>query len=206
MNYTTIREQYEKKGYKFYTKPYDLNIGGYRSIESESNSFDDLIFVAFTNGDGEGCLVTFPATTDPGKYWLQNPMNKNGTLIVCPGQFPGCYKIGLHGKSGPNPYRALEQIGKMLYVRDNDKNSKLDFSLYRDPIKKAAFSFVDNCKSNLHRASKWQAVRFVERYSAGCQVIQKPGDFETLLALCDKQVKAGFGDIFTYTLFDEFDD
>jgi len=143
----------------------------------------------------------YPATTDPGKHFLQNPLNKDGTLIMVPGYHERAYQKGLHGRSGNNPYPALEQVAPMKYVRDNNKDMVLDFSLYKDPANIIAGIY----KSNIHRASQYKVVQLIEQHSAGCQVIQRLSDFNRLMALVDKQIEHGHGDVFSYTLLEETD-
>lgn len=193
-----------RKGYKFFSRGvYNLNIIGIRSNNSQSDKFDDEIHVLYKDKNGKKCHEIFPCTTDPGKHWLLNPMNKNGTIIIVPGQYRGVYRIGVHGRSRPNTaYKALEQVKPMTYVRDNSKDSELDFELYSDTGRKFEIS---NCKTNIHRASKWKNLLNIGRYSAGCQVIQDPILFKRLISLCKLQIKHGQGENFTYTLLEEKD-
>jgi hypothetical protein len=191
----------KKKKYAFFENGnFNLNIIGVRSKESESDKFDDFILVAYKQNN-VWQLKKYEATTDPGKHYLMNPLNKNGTLILVPDQHKGAYFIGKHGINSGNPYEALQQKAPMKYVLDNSRDSKLDFSLYNDP--KNIFSAVR--ATNLHRASKWKKLLNVGLYSAGCQVIQDPKHFEELMKLCNLQVSNGLGNSFTYTLLEEKD-
>jgi hypothetical protein len=176
-----------------------LNIFSIRSSESQSNKFDDLTVGFYHDPQGECHILIFDSTTDPGKYWLQNPSNREGTAIMVPDQYFDVYAIGVHGRTGKNPYEAFEQIDKMKYVRDNNKDMTLDFSLMND--KKNIF--WANIKSNIHRASKNILAQLVEKYSAACQVIQSASNFESLLQAGKKQVLATGRKTFDYTLFTE---
>lgn len=190
------------KDYRIFSEgAYDLNIIGIRSNNSKSDSFDDLICVLYKDESGIWKLEKFQATTDPGKHWLLNPMNKNGTIIMVPGQYRGAFQLGLHGISGSNPYQALRQIKPIFYVRDNNKDLNLDFSLYE----KKENIFEDICNTNIHRTSSWKRVLNIGKYSAGCQVIQDPKHFQRFIELCILQDKWGHGDKFTYTLLEEKD-
>ncbi len=192
-----IKTRYRNNGYTFHEKENQVNIYGIRSKNSISDKFDDVIGM-FVVINGKEIHLTFPATTDPGKNWLLTPMRKDGCAIMVPGQYKGLYKIGLH-----KDYKALQQIGKAQYVRDNDKNSTIDFSLYRDPEKRKAHIFFDNIASNIHRASKNAIVQYVGLYSAGCQVLQRDSDLQSLLSYCENQVANGWPNLFDYTLFEE---
>jgi hypothetical protein len=118
---------------------------------------------------------------------------------MVPDQYFDVYTIGIHGRTGLNPYEAFEQIGPMKYVRDNNKDLKLDFSLMND--KKNIF--WANIKSNIHRASKLIIVQVIEKYSAACQVIQSASNFESLLEAGRNQINKTGVKKFNYTLFTE---
>lgn len=197
MTYQQLKELYLSHGHKFREEDKALNIFGARSNVSQSNKFDDVIGCAW-KFDGNENIFQCKATTDPGKYYLQNPMNVNGTIIIVPGQYIECYEKGLHA----GKYDALRQCAKMSYVRDFNKDLELDFSLYRDVAKRRTHIFWGINGTNLHRASEWQIVQFVEKYSAGCQVVQDVKDFNFLIGLRDMSILAGYTK-FDYTLFEE---
>ena len=52
--------------------------------------------------------------------------------------------------------------------------------------------------------SKWGIVNYVNKFSAGCQVVKEPGDFREFILLCEKSLEF-FGDGFSYTLLEEKD-
>lgn len=185
----------KKKGYKLFTGPYNLNLIGIRSKESKSDSFDDTFCVLYENRNKEVILETFPCTTDPGKHYLLNPLNTKGCAIMVPDQYLGVYVVGNHTN-----YEALRQVKPMKYVRDNNKDSKLDFSLYKDEKN----IYTEIALTNIHRASAWKNLLNIGMYSAGCQVIQSPTDFQRLMELAHLQCKSGVNS-FSYTLLEETD-
>jgi hypothetical protein len=198
-----LRSVMISKGYLFFDKGiFNLNIVGVRSLNSESNKFDDFLLVAYKDASFQWVLKEYQITTDPGKPGLLRPSNPGGTAVIVPGQYPGAYMVGIHGRSKPagRRYEALEQVGKMNYVRDNTRDSKIDFALWKDP--KNVFSAV--LKTNIHRAGRWAIQRLVEVYSEGCQVFQDPVKFDEFMELCKKS--AGIHvNRFTYTLLLEED-
>lgn len=198
MNYSEVKQKYLSKGYKFRTEKMALNTFGIRSKESQSDKFDDIGGCAFVNQVGEQHLTLFSMTTDPGKHWLQNPMNKDGTIILVPGQYIETYGEGLHN----GEYDCFKQIKEMYYVRDYNKDSKLDFELYRNPQSLKIRGFWGLNGTNLHRASAIKNLLSVGMYSAGCQVIQKPSDFNQLIELRKASSYWGFK-AWDYTLFEE---
>lgn len=201
-NINQIKKIFEKKNYQFFTldKIYNLNIIGIRNSSNIPNSFNDTLLVIYKDSNKQERIQSFECTTDPGLYWLQHPINIEGTLILVPGQYRNCYQLGIHGRTSSNPYKALEQVGNMIYVRDADRDNVLDFELMKDPKKIVTGVF----KTNLHRANEAHESIQVDKWSAGCQVVADPIDFATLMNLCDKSAEL-YGNKFTYTLINQED-
>jgi len=198
MTYKEIENLYLNKGYKFRKEKMALNPFGIRSKTSQSDKFDDLGGVAWIDENGQETLFNFWMTTDPGKHWLQNPMKAEGTIIIVPGQYIEVYEKGLHN----GKYDCFKQCKPMYYVRDYNKDTTLDFSLYRDKEQLKIRGFWAIQGTNLHRASEWKIVELIGPYSAGCQVVQKPETFKKLIGLRDKSILQGYKR-FDYTLFEE---
>lgn len=179
-----------KKGYKAFLRPFELNIVGVRSDSTKPNSFDDSIYVFYRNREGALVSRHFPATTDPGTYWLQNPMNPQGTAILKQGQYIGTYAIGMHrGK-----YKALVQQRPVTVLRDYDRNATLDFLNGKEDT--GLFGI------NIHHAAEEGTTKTVDRYSAGCQVFANINDFNQFMQLCERH-RLLYGNEFTYALLDE---
>ena len=85
----------KESGYVLNTKPYQLNIVGMRSKSTNSNRFDDEIHVFYKKPNGKWNYHIYPATTDPGTFWLSNPSYPQGTAILAQGQYKNAYAIGL---------------------------------------------------------------------------------------------------------------
>lgn len=182
----------KSKQYRVYLndkQPYNLNIIGVRSVNSVPNQFDDWMFV-FWRYHGEDVLKQYRITTDPGLYYLKNPMNVNGTAILPPGQYANCFKIGLHN----GKYEALVQAKPITVIRDFNRDGKLDF----DSARKDTGMFG----INIHRAG--EDSQTVDRWSAGCQVFQRMDEFEEFMEDCRK-ARDIWGNSFTYTLLEEAD-
>lgn len=180
-----------RKGYQFFdTGNYNLNLIGIRAADQKSNAFNDCVAVAF-RFDGTPCCLVFAATTDPGGYWREQPANVAGTAIVVPGQYPGLWSIGKHRGS----YTALVQRGPITVYRDNNRDAVLD----TDTPKESGY-FGINC----HRAAQYLPPNTVDRWSAGCQVLRNPLDFDLLMALC-RRAEPLWGNRFSYTLMEEAD-
>lgn len=181
-------------GHKVFTRgSYNLNIIGVRSPSRTPNKFDDRLHVVYWDGDGKLAHNSWRITTDPGTYWLENPMNVAGTAILCPGQYRGVYKLGQH-----RGYDALVQRGgKVKVYRDDNRDDVLDHD--EDNAAEGYFGI------NIHRASTREGGSTrVNKWSAGCQVFADPSDFAVFLSTVKLQTKYHpTWTRFTYTLIEE---
>ena len=193
LTYDFIKTLYLKNNFPFWTKPFDLNIGGIRTLSKVPNEFNDYIFEAYNDENGLPHVRVNAATTDPGLYWLAHPMNDKGCAILKKGYYHACWEEGMHlGK-----YKALVQVGPMTVYRDNNRDSNLDIIPGTEDT--GLFGI------NHHRASEWDTLPEVGQYSAGCQVTQAPYNFANELILFDLQIQNGHGSKFSYALFEEAD-
>jgi len=188
-----IQKVMSSKGYDFFTKgDYNLNIIGFRNPNLIANSFDDTLGLYYKE-NGEWVIKCYPITTDAGTYWLQNPMNINGTAILVPNQYSSVYSIRKH----LNQYDALCQTnGVVETYRDNDKDKILDMK--KETITKGMYGI------NIHRSNPYTESAEVGKWSAGCQVFKKVTDFNEFMKICYKS-KELWGNRFTYTLLLESD-
>ncbi len=184
----------KEAGHKvFVTGQYNMNIIGIRSKSRIANAFDDQMHVIYFDENDNLCHHKWVITTDPGTYWLENPMKVEGTAILVAGQYRGVYKVGLH-----KGYEALCQRGGTVKVwRDGDRNETLDMEV--DSQVEGYFGI------NIHRATtRQEGSRNVEKWSAGCQVFQKPDDFANFMEIVKKQTEAHpTWTKFTYTLLED---
>jgi len=194
LTYDKIKAAYKKLGYVFHDEPCRLNIGGVRALNLSTNKFDDVIFCAYVSEIGVKILVYAQATTDPGTYYLKNPLNEKGCALLKEGQYLNSHKQGLHRGA----YPALVQCGELVVYRDNDKNGV--FNILPSSIERGFGYGI-----NIHRASGAGVVDLVNKYSAGCQVFNKAEDLDYLLVLCDKQEQKTKIKTFDYTLLSEAD-
>ena len=185
-----IQATLQRQGFTMYNRPFELNIVGVRSNNTIANTFDDFINVFFKTNDGTWQFHQFAATTDPGTYWLKNPLNPQGTAILKHGQYIGSHHIGLHrGK-----YLALVQQRPITIIRDYDRNANLD--LMNGKEQTGIFGI------NIHHASVNGTTKTVDKYSAGCQVFANINDFNLFMQLANRH-KGLYGNNFTYTLLDD---
>jgi hypothetical protein len=178
-----------RNGYQLYTRPYELNIVGLRSENTIANRFDDEIHVFYKTAKGNWQYHIFKATTDPGTYWLLNPMQPQGTAILAQGQYLNAYQIGLHR----GQYTALVEQKPVTVIRDYDRNAKLDFNNGQKTTGEYGI--------NIHRAMVHGDTLKVDNWSAGCQVFENGEAFQLFMQLCE-QHRSLYGNQFTYTLID----
>ena len=186
-----IRSLFDKKGFAFFdgAKAFNLNIVGIRSPISDANDFDDRMIVVYRDDALEWVCDAFVITTDPGKKYLNRPINVAGAAILCPGQYRGVYEIAKHR----GQYDALcQRGGKVKVWRDNNKDDTLDHDVDVDD---GWFGI------NIHRAHPLRELEKVNGYSAGCQVFSSPSQFRDFMQLA-KRSEHIFGNSFTYTLID----
>ena len=184
---------FKDKGYAWFTKgSYNLNIIGIRSNNNKvTDKYDDILVVDYNTNNGHK-RVCYTITTEPGKYYMQNLCNPKGAAILVPGQYRGCWQIGLHhGK-----YKALCQRKAVKVYRDNNKD--LIYNMTPKSIDKGIFGI------NIHRSNKTCICDTIDKYSAGCQVFNDPVEFNAFMRLCETQRKL-YGNTFTYTLINEED-
>ncbi len=189
---TDIIKAMETKGHVHFSNPsgHDLNIVGIRTADLAPNTFNDWLTVFYIFEDVWNSFA-FPATTDPGTFYRENPINVRGTAIMKPGQYRGAYMVGRH-----KGYKALQQNGSITVFRDANRDDEIDTTGVEEDTGIHAV--------NIHRADAFRPSIRVGRWSAGCQVVQDPDHFAFLMSLCER-AREKFGNSFTYTLLEEQD-
>jgi len=190
-----ILKAVERRGFDVFkndTKPYNLNIIGIRSANPVVNEFNCLMAVIW-HYEGQWNLFKMQMTSLPGLYWLVNPSNPLGCAILKEGQYKGVYKIDKHN----GKYEAVcQRLGNVTVYRDNDRDRQYD--TVQGTENTGMFGI------NIHRAHQDYELETVDKYSAGCQVIQDPNEFDVFMGVVKKSAEI-FGNKFTYTLINEND-
>jgi hypothetical protein len=173
-----LKKEFARLSYKFPS----FHLVGIRSKANAKNQFDDLIAVINNNE-----ISWYTCTTNPGTHWLLNLLNPKGTAVLKPGQYLDTWKIGLHqGK-----YEALTQCANVTVFRDGDRD---------DIAEESKITETGIFGINIHRANPSIVSKLIDKWSAGCQVLNDPKQFNELLNKC----KATKNKTFTYTLLNEF--
>jgi hypothetical protein len=158
--------------------------GGFVLTEDDADRWNDSIIVIKDNK----IIDAYSATTEPGRYYTLNPMNRAGAARIAFGSYKNCYKIGTHGVKAP--HLALVQCGPITICRDLNQ----DFSRVGDRIYTGSEYMV-----NLHAAvGSPDFEDSIGLYSAGCQVIRLYSQQKIFMMLCRE---SGLK-VFSYSLFD----
>lgn len=136
---------------------------------------------------------SYVITTDPGTYWLNNPMSKLGTAVLKPGQYVNSHSIGFH--QGKPEHRALVQTGGLTVYRDGDKDSLAEA---------AATTETGKFGINIHGANKNGITAKIGQWSAGCMVFNLWSNKEEFIGICDLY-RTAKGNKYTYNLIEEKD-
>ena len=165
-----------------------INTVGVRSSNDKADSFDDEMHLAWVGKDKLWHWRWYPCTTDPGLYFLQNPIKPlEGTAILCPGQYRA-YTLAKHR----GIYTTLcQRAGRVKVWRDRNMDSILDH--YGKP--ESGWFGV-----NLHHSGDWEKTK-VGRASAGCQVLQNIDNWREALQIW----RESGAEVFTYTLINDRD-
>ena len=195
------REQIEKAmeslGHKyFHHGAYNVNIIGVRNAatgDEITNKFDDCMTISYKDDNGDWHFNCWKCTTDPGKYWAEHLLNKDGVAILKEGQYRGSHKIRKHqGK-----YDALCQKGPVKVYRD--KNMDDEYDLIEENVHEGIYGI------NIHKAGSWKSGSVqVDKWSAGCQVFSKEDDFYDFMNVMYK-ARDRWSNSFTYTLINSND-
>lgn len=186
-----LLDRLEAAGFTVYDgQDFLLNIIGVRT-RGNSNAFDDTLHVIY-RCNGLWQHEQFLCTTDPGRYYLVNPLNNAGCAVVStPQQMQDAFYLGLRGDRS---YHCLRQRKPVKVWRDGNRDSVIDYAELTDS---------SSWGIQIHRASAQQTVTNIGRYSAGCTVIANPHHYDRFIDLCRAQIAVSTKETFTYTLLEE---
>jgi len=194
-----IQKTMLEKDYKYFTNDnYDVNIIGIRNSDTHgkvTNAFDDILTISYKDEEGKWHYNEYECTTDPGSSYMDNPILENtGCAILKPGQYRGSHKLRLHA----GKYLALGQKKDVTVYRDNDRDDNYD--LDESNTDTGLFGI------NIHRATgrAGKTSTYVNKWSAGCQVIASNDDWHEFLDIC-QTAREVWGNSFSYTLLESKD-
>jgi len=188
MNLQDIMKVYIAKGYPILmnNKP---NIFGIRNCNNITDAFDDYIGIFWGEQEMDN-FVIFEATTDPGKFYAENPIDGKRTAMMVPGYHKDVYALGLH--QGKADHECLRQVKDIAFYQDTDRNFEIDINA---PIKWQSIG------ANIHGTRPDLEAWRVGKFSAACQVIKTWNSFQTFMNVC----KASKEKFFSYALLEKKD-
>jgi len=168
---------------------------GIRNSDMTTGLFNDFLGIYFISGGSE-LLIIDTGTVDPGTYYLNKPMNKDGTAVMVKGFWEGAYCKGKH-----KGYDALVQCKAIDFYRITKNQFKKD----NEGVLRGKWQIKVTGKSiyrqiigaNQHRANPSVTSTDVGMWSAGCQVRNNPKEYNKFIETCYKSPQK----YFDYILF-----
>lgn len=179
--------------YVVFTRPYELNIVGIRANSTKSNSFDDQILCFWYDERGNLAYKVYTASTDPGTYWLNRPMEQLGAAILKGGQYLYSWQLIDTNRFGFYT-KELLQIKPVTIFRDYNRDAILDFYNGRET--------TGSYGLNIHTGATPNTTSIeVGQWSAGCQVFAVWAEWVEFISLVEKHITL-YGNAISYTLLD----
>ena len=198
-----VLERVRALGFRvFEGENYDLNLFGIRT-KDPALTFNDYIGCAYKVGQSWR-VHYWPATTDPGWYYLQNASERFGVkgtaILVGDKQYRGAYEIGNH-----RGYEALVQTGAEVSVH-RDATRDHDLQTIPENIETGWYGInLHGASSNPYEGEVDRTYKNVGPWSGGCQVVATNEAFRSMMELAHKQVEHHpTWTTFTYTLLNQW--
>lgn len=138
----------------------------------EFNKFNDRRIVIAIEAGKPKILFNVLATTEPGRFYTENPLNPEGAARIAFGQYKS-WRVGTHKAHTPTAHEALVQVAPLSVHRDLNK----DGSRTRDKIDVGS-GFAINQHSG-HNAD----ANNIGKASAGCLVARSHDDHKQFMKL-----------------------
>lgn len=195
--YDQVKNAVEKLGFKWFLKPFSLNMIWERTSYHATNIFDDLLHVCWVDEKGVKYILSLPATTKPGLTGsLFEPVTVKGVtgtaVIMAPQQVLGGWEFhDTFDEFSDYPY--FRQILPVDYWRDGDKDKEIDKVQEQDD---QIFG------THVHRMSQTGTYGSgqVNNWSLGCVGAPEP-EFKKMLPIVRKSVGL-YGNKFTQTFIE----
>jgi hypothetical protein len=155
------------------------------------NQFNDRrLVIAFEQGRPR-LLLNALATTEPGRFYTEHPLNPGGAARIAFGQYKA-WRVGTHMAGRPSAHKALVQVADIKVHRDLNKDGKRTGDLID-----LGSGFGVNQHSG-HNADPDN----IGRYSAGCLVGRSHAEHKEFMRLVktDPRFQASNGYIYITTV------
>jgi lysozyme family protein/peptidoglycan hydrolase-like protein with peptidoglycan-binding domain len=191
----------ERKGYEVDRGPGEINIVYVEGMnpdgtpnDDEANKWNDLRLLIQFERDHPKIVGKWAATTEPGRYWTENPLSPLGAARIAFGQYVS-WQVGMHHAEKPSGHEALVQTGGLVTVcRD----------LNKDGLRTG-----DRCQTGQFGINQhWgYDLAEVDKASAGCLVGQSKDGHREFMALVksDPRYQANHAHVFATAILPESD-
>lgn len=90
------------------------------------NEFNDCrLLIRFPDGHRPHIEGAWEATTEPGRYWTEHPMDPAGAARIAFGQMKA-WSVGAHHSGLPSAHEALVQVSDLTVYRDLNRDYERD--------------------------------------------------------------------------------
>lgn len=89
--------------------------------DDRPNAFNDRRIVIGVEGGVPVERCNFEGTTEPGRHFTVNPMNRLGAARIAFGQYKS-WRVGVHNATRPSRHEALVQVGPVRVHRDLNRD------------------------------------------------------------------------------------
>jgi lysozyme family protein/peptidoglycan hydrolase-like protein with peptidoglycan-binding domain len=191
----------ERKGFEVDRGPGELNIVYVEGMNpdgtpnnDDANKWNDLRLLIEFEGGHPKIIGKWAATTEPGRYWTENPLSALGAARIAFGQYTS-WQVGIHHADKPSGHEALVQTGGLVTVcRD----------LNKDGLRTG-----DRCQTGQFGINQhWgYDLAEVDKASAGCLVGQSKDGHREFMALVksDPRYQASHEHVFATSILPESD-
>lgn len=93
-----------------------------KANDNPPNQFNDVRLLLSIEQDGTPSIVgKWEATTEPGRYWTEQPMDTRGAARIAFGQYKS-WVVGTHRAGTTSAHEALVQVADVTVHRDKNKD------------------------------------------------------------------------------------
>ncbi|BAZ39399.1 hypothetical protein NIES4101_53520 [Calothrix sp. NIES-4101] len=181
----------QKLGHQVFTAAGELNIVYVEGIDANGNpnadridEWNDLRTVIAFEGGKPVIKGAWAATTEPGRYYTQNPLNSQGAFRIAFGQYRS-WVVGSHRGN----HEALVQAAPVRGYRDRNKDGERQ----GDPVTSGNFGINQHWGGDQGNVGRW---------SAGCLVGQTRAGHREFMAMIKKDSRYRSGYLFWTTVLD----
>lgn len=175
-----IVKRMQSLGMKIFTEPGELNIVYVEGCNSDgslnadaSNEWNDLRIVLKCDREKPEILDWWKATTEPGYFYTDNPMNPKGCARIAIDKQWKAWSVGYHGRT---QYEALVQVADVEVYRDYNRDHK------------RTGDWVDSGIYGINFHHGWDSP-YVDSNSAGCLVGKSIHGHEQFMSLIKSDVR-----------------